>query len=120
GSKYEESRPYDEIWETVVVKGKEKKQICVGRWIHQNMKQCISSQKVGVFFPHLVIALCKKAKVLIEDNEKFMKPTKKRQEAEAIERDFQREEDDYDVAFQPYYTYQKGPSSVTQPGIHIR
>ncbi|MBA0824749.1 hypothetical protein Goarm_021394, partial [Gossypium armourianum] len=54
----------------------QKKQICVGRWIHQNMKQCISSQKVGVFFPHLVIALCKKAKVLIEDNEKFMKPTK--------------------------------------------
>ncbi|MBA0552106.1 hypothetical protein Golob_022945, partial [Gossypium lobatum] len=92
GSKYEESRPYDEIWETVVVKGKEEKQICVGRWIHQNMKQCSSSQKVGIFFPHLVIALCKKAK-----------------EDEAIERDFQREEDDYDVAFQPYYSIPKRP-----------
>ncbi|MBA0761284.1 hypothetical protein Gotri_023955 [Gossypium trilobum] len=53
GSKNEESRPYDEIWETVVVKGKE--------------------------------------------------------EDEAIERDFQREEDDYDVAFQPYYSIPKRP-----------
>ncbi|MFQ6622466.1 hypothetical protein Gotur_001806 [Gossypium turneri] len=88
------------------------------------MKRCISGQKVEVFFPHLVTTLCKKARVPMEDNEKFMKPTKNREdrfddpldaristrhprliekrskekeeeEDKAIERDFQREEDDY-------------------------
>ncbi|MBA0844914.1 hypothetical protein Goarm_022992 [Gossypium armourianum] len=53
-----------------------RKKICLGRWIHQNMKRCISGQKVEVFFPHLVTTLCKKARVPMEDNEKFMKPTK--------------------------------------------
>lgn len=40
------------------------------------MKHCISGQKVRVFFPHLVTTLCKKVRVLMEENEKFMKPTK--------------------------------------------
>ncbi|MBA0580755.1 hypothetical protein Gorai_022960, partial [Gossypium raimondii] len=40
------------------------------------MKCCISSQKVGVFFPHLMTSLCKIAEVLMEENEQFMRPTR--------------------------------------------
>ncbi|KAH1032019.1 hypothetical protein J1N35_044193 [Gossypium stocksii] len=33
-----------------------KKKVCIGKWIHQNMRRCIGNQKVGVFFTHLVAA----------------------------------------------------------------
>ncbi|KAL1078387.1 hypothetical protein V6Z11_D10G156900 [Gossypium hirsutum] len=53
------------VFRVVLVYAIFQKKICVGKWIHQNMRRCISSQKVGVFFPHLVTALCKKAGVLM-------------------------------------------------------
>ncbi|MBA0628446.1 hypothetical protein Godav_023171 [Gossypium davidsonii] len=52
------------------------KQICIGEWIYHSMKHCINDQKVRVFFPHLVLALCKKLGVLMEANKQFMRLTK--------------------------------------------
>ncbi|KAK5794181.1 hypothetical protein PVK06_035391 [Gossypium arboreum] len=40
------------------------------------MKRCISGQKVGIFFPFLMMALCKSAEVLMEENKQLMYPTK--------------------------------------------
>ncbi|MBA0730914.1 hypothetical protein Golax_025984, partial [Gossypium laxum] len=42
---------------------------CALEWIYQNMKRCISGKKVGVFFPHLMTALCKRAGVPMESTE---------------------------------------------------
>ncbi|KAH1031833.1 hypothetical protein J1N35_044007 [Gossypium stocksii] len=50
----------------------QKKQVCVGKWIHQNMRRCISSHKVGVFFPCLVMVLCKKVGVPMTSTEKSL------------------------------------------------
>ncbi|MBA0787723.1 hypothetical protein Gotri_026238 [Gossypium trilobum] len=54
----------------------QKKQVCIGTWIYNYMKIYITGQKVGVFFPHLVTALCKKARVPMTTTEQFMKPSK--------------------------------------------
>ncbi|MBA0653625.1 hypothetical protein Goklo_020779 [Gossypium klotzschianum] len=48
-----------------------KKQVCIGKWIHENMKRCIGSQKVRVFFPYLVTALCSKAGVPMTSTEHY-------------------------------------------------
>ncbi|MBA0648396.1 hypothetical protein Goklo_016125 [Gossypium klotzschianum] len=40
------------------------------------MKRCVSGQKVEIFFPYLLAALCKSAEVPMEENEQFMRPTK--------------------------------------------
>ncbi|KAK5825605.1 hypothetical protein PVK06_020461 [Gossypium arboreum] len=40
------------------------------------MNRCISSQKVGVFFPDLVMILCKKAGVSITSTEQLLKPSR--------------------------------------------
>ncbi|KAK8321584.1 hypothetical protein V6Z11_A12G109800 [Gossypium hirsutum] len=53
----------------------QKKQICIGQWIHQSMKHCVSSQKDGIFLPHLVMALCNSTDVPMEENEQFIHPT---------------------------------------------
>ncbi|KAH1121301.1 hypothetical protein J1N35_004461, partial [Gossypium stocksii] len=53
-----------------------KKQVCIETWIYHYMKQCISSQKVGVFFPYLVTAFCKKVRVPMTTTEQVMKPSK--------------------------------------------
>ncbi|MBA0748106.1 hypothetical protein Gogos_004958, partial [Gossypium gossypioides] len=53
----------------------QKKHICIGQWIHQSMNRCVNGQKVGIFFPHLVTALCKSAETPMEENEQFMHPT---------------------------------------------
>ncbi|MBA0755402.1 hypothetical protein Gogos_019934 [Gossypium gossypioides] len=37
---------------------------------------CIRSQKVGVFFPHLMTALCKKVTVPMRYTEKSLKPSR--------------------------------------------
>ncbi|MBA0812669.1 hypothetical protein Gohar_026614, partial [Gossypium harknessii] len=75
------------------------------------MKHCINDQKVKVFFPHLVLALCKKLGVLMEANKQFMRLTKsligdfmytqfekygneEEEKKEVVERDSQEEEDD--------------------------
>ncbi|KAK5771871.1 hypothetical protein PVK06_048125 [Gossypium arboreum] len=36
------------MWDMVLVRGKkvQKKQVCIGKWIHQNMRRCIGSQKL--------------------------------------------------------------------------
>ncbi|MBA0805059.1 hypothetical protein Gohar_004604 [Gossypium harknessii] len=52
------------------------KQICVGRWIYREMRRCVHNKKVEIFFPHLVIELCRRAKVPMCKNEKFMKATR--------------------------------------------
>ncbi|MBA0676593.1 hypothetical protein Goari_018063, partial [Gossypium aridum] len=53
----------------------QKKQIYIGQWIRQNMKHCVSVQKVRIFFPHLVTTLYKTTEVPMEENEQFMHPT---------------------------------------------
>lgn len=40
------------------------------------MKHCVSGQKIGLLFPHLVTAPCQKARVQMSTNEQFMNPTK--------------------------------------------
>ncbi|KAK5803062.1 hypothetical protein PVK06_030702 [Gossypium arboreum] len=52
------------------------KNICVGKWIHQNMGKYINNQKVGVFFPYLVKALCKKAGAPMTSIEQPLKPSR--------------------------------------------
>ncbi|MBA0820060.1 hypothetical protein Gohar_028263 [Gossypium harknessii] len=51
----------------------QKKQVCIRKWIHQNIKRCISGQKVGVFFPHLVMTLCEREGVLMASTEQLLK-----------------------------------------------
>ncbi|MFQ6653421.1 hypothetical protein Gotur_024836 [Gossypium turneri] len=45
-------------------------------WIQIDMRRCIASQKVGVFFPHLVTTLCRKASALMTSIEQFLKQPK--------------------------------------------
>ncbi|MBA0552348.1 hypothetical protein Golob_023169, partial [Gossypium lobatum] len=59
----------------VYVKGKEKKQICVGTWIYKFMVRCVIRNETGVFFPHLVTDLCRAAKVPMKPLEPFHRPT---------------------------------------------
>ncbi|MBA0799888.1 hypothetical protein Gohar_010371 [Gossypium harknessii] len=40
------------------------------------MKRYVSGQKVGIFFPYLVMALYKSTEVPVEENEQFMHPAK--------------------------------------------
>ncbi|MBA0614899.1 hypothetical protein Godav_015128 [Gossypium davidsonii] len=40
------------------------------------MKRYVNSQKVGVFFPHLVTALCKRVGVPMASMEQSMKPSR--------------------------------------------
>ncbi|MBA0873957.1 hypothetical protein Goshw_009710 [Gossypium schwendimanii] len=40
------------------------------------MKRCVSGQKVRIFFPHLVMALCKSAGVPMASIEQSMKPSR--------------------------------------------
>ncbi|KAH1031615.1 hypothetical protein J1N35_043789 [Gossypium stocksii] len=53
-------------WDTVLMRGKEKKQVCVGKRIHQ---------KSGVIFLHLMTDLCKKAGVPMASIELLLKPS---------------------------------------------
>ncbi|KAH1107025.1 hypothetical protein J1N35_010793 [Gossypium stocksii] len=53
-----------------------KKQVYIETHIYQYMKRCISSQKVRIFFPHLVMALCKRAGVQMVSNEQSIKLSK--------------------------------------------
>ncbi|KAH1031342.1 hypothetical protein J1N35_043516, partial [Gossypium stocksii] len=39
------------------------------------MIRCIHEEKVGLFYPHLIIAFCKKAKVLMVRSERWLHPT---------------------------------------------
>ncbi|MBA0866216.1 hypothetical protein Goshw_018962, partial [Gossypium schwendimanii] len=52
----------------------QKKQICIGTWIYKNMVNCAKKLGKGVFFPHLVTGLCKRAGVPIEQMDKTMNP----------------------------------------------
>ncbi|KAH1063808.1 hypothetical protein J1N35_028795 [Gossypium stocksii] len=54
----------------------DKKQVCINTWIYHNMKRCINGQKVGVFFPHLVTALCKEVRISMTVTEQFIKQPK--------------------------------------------
>ncbi|TYI06503.1 hypothetical protein ES332_A10G163800v1 [Gossypium tomentosum] len=53
-----------------------KEKICVGTWIYQSMLFCVKKNKVELFFPHLVMALCKQAQVPIGKLECYLQPSK--------------------------------------------
>lgn len=48
----------------------------MGHWIYQLMLTCISGQKWGMYFPHLVIALCKRMKVPMSPIEQIVMPAR--------------------------------------------
>ncbi|MFQ6661806.1 hypothetical protein Gotur_029837 [Gossypium turneri] len=43
----------------------QKKQICIGAWIYRNMVEYARNLGKGIFFPHLITELCKRAGVPI-------------------------------------------------------
>ncbi|KAK5825395.1 hypothetical protein PVK06_020225 [Gossypium arboreum] len=55
----------------------QKKQICIGTWIYKNMVDCIKNLGNAIFFPRLIIELCKRARVPIEQMDKTMNPPRK-------------------------------------------
>ncbi|MBA0711076.1 hypothetical protein Golax_010308, partial [Gossypium laxum] len=52
-----------------LTQGRERTQVCVGKWIYREMSRFLHSKKDGIFFPHLVTELCRWARVLMGDNE---------------------------------------------------
>ncbi|MFQ6634376.1 hypothetical protein Gotur_011252 [Gossypium turneri] len=44
----------------------QKKKICIGTWMYKNMVDYARNIGKGIFFPHLIIELCKRAGVPIE------------------------------------------------------
>lgn len=54
----------------------QKKQVCIGTWIYNNMKRCISGQKVGIFFPHLETTMCKRVDVQMMNTEHSIRPSR--------------------------------------------
>ncbi|MBA0809260.1 hypothetical protein Gohar_024930, partial [Gossypium harknessii] len=50
--------------------------VCIGMWIYKSMIRCISGQMVGIFFLHLMMALCKKAKLPMAATKQFLKLTR--------------------------------------------
>ncbi|MBA0791406.1 hypothetical protein Gohar_015985 [Gossypium harknessii] len=82
------------IWET-------RKQICIGKLIYQNMKRCANGKKVGVFFPHLVTALCRKVPNYTPDMFGLTHPEKKEEVHESEEeREDELEEGDDEMDFE--------------------
>ncbi|MBA0809235.1 hypothetical protein Gohar_024906 [Gossypium harknessii] len=55
----------------------QKKQICIRTWIYKNMVDCTRNLGKGIFFPHLITKLCKRAGVPIERMYKTMNPPRK-------------------------------------------
>jgi len=55
----------------------QKKQICIGTWIYKNMVDCARNLEKGIFFPHLITELCKRAEVPIERMDKTKNPPRK-------------------------------------------
>ncbi|MBA0701751.1 hypothetical protein Goari_005525 [Gossypium aridum] len=53
------------------------KLVCAGKLIYKNMVECARNLGKGIFFPHLVTKLCKRAGVLIERMDKTMNPSRK-------------------------------------------
>ncbi|MBA0866896.1 hypothetical protein Goshw_025429, partial [Gossypium schwendimanii] len=50
----------------------QKKQICIRTWIYKNMVKYMRNLGKGIFFPHLITKLCKRARVPIERMYKTM------------------------------------------------
>ncbi|MBA0861495.1 hypothetical protein Goshw_028450 [Gossypium schwendimanii] len=70
------------------------------------LKRCVSGQKVEIFFPHLVMALCKNAK---RSEDKEQNNNEEEENKEATEQEFLNGvDDDYEVTFQPQYSTPKG------------
>ncbi|MBA0568354.1 hypothetical protein Golob_005853, partial [Gossypium lobatum] len=55
----------------------QKKQICIGTWIYRNKVEFPINLEKGIFIPHLITELCKRAGVPIERLDKMMNPLKK-------------------------------------------
>ncbi|MBA0709591.1 hypothetical protein Golax_024618 [Gossypium laxum] len=45
------------------------------KWINKEIRKCIVSAKVGVYFPHLITDLYRQAGVAMDPTEKFHRPT---------------------------------------------
>ncbi|MBA0650002.1 hypothetical protein Goklo_017495 [Gossypium klotzschianum] len=55
----------------------QKKQICIATWIYKNMVECTRDLRKGIFFPHLIIELCKREGVPTEWMDKTMNLSRK-------------------------------------------
>ncbi|TYH91017.1 hypothetical protein ES332_A13G088400v1 [Gossypium tomentosum] len=53
----------------------QKEELCIETWIYRSMICYIHEEKVGLFFPHLITALCKKAKVPTGRSKWWLHPT---------------------------------------------
>ncbi|MBA0790529.1 hypothetical protein Gohar_015171, partial [Gossypium harknessii] len=54
----------------------ERKGIYVGTWIYKFTLRCVIRDEVRIFFPHLVIDLCRAAEMPVEPLKPFYRPTK--------------------------------------------
>ncbi|MBA0681881.1 hypothetical protein Goari_023653 [Gossypium aridum] len=115
----ETRRPHSVRWEMVTVWGKDvsftpkKKQIRIGKWIHQSMKRCVSGQKesgliIQVFEQENNIKVSNYLPKTIDLDHSIANPTsrevKMRKEVEMKRgrlqsKTFKREDDDYDETF---------------------
>ncbi|MBA0828068.1 hypothetical protein Goarm_012792 [Gossypium armourianum] len=101
----------------------QKKQIRIGKWIHQSMKRCVSGQKesgliIQVFARENNIKVSNYLPKIIDPDHSIANPTirevKMRKEAKMKRRrpqskTFKREDDDYDETFQSQYFTPRGP-----------
>ncbi|MBA0872988.1 hypothetical protein Goshw_024947 [Gossypium schwendimanii] len=92
------------------------------------------NQKVEVFFPHLVTGLCRKAKILLEDHEEFMKPTKNHSTLDSMRQGTKEEKNRRRLPRKIFkgmrmimrqhssrkIPHQRGPSYEAQPDMHLR
>ncbi|MBA0683514.1 hypothetical protein Goari_025169 [Gossypium aridum] len=51
--------------------------VCIATWIYKNMVECTRNLGKRIFFPHLIIELCKRQGVPTEWMDKTMNPSRK-------------------------------------------